>query len=93
MTLTLAVSKTLQNWSRVRGPSALPDDGALRLWLLADLAPDVRLRREALQQRLPDAQEELRKNGSLVIYQRSGVAIWEFISRSQSISLNVRLVA
>ena len=55
----------LQNWSRVCGPAALPDDGALRLGLLEDLPPDVRLRREALQQWLPDAQEELRENGSL----------------------------
>ena len=59
----------LQNWSCVCGPAALPDDGALRLGLLEDLPPDLRLRREALQQRLPDAQEELRENGkSYVTY-------------------------
>ena len=46
------------------GPSALPDDGALRLRLLENLPSHVRLGRQTLQQRLPDAQEELWENGT-----------------------------
>ena len=55
-------SQTFQTRSRFRASPTLPDDRTMRLWMLEDLQTDLRLRRKALQQRLPDAQEELRVN-------------------------------